>query len=81
MHPDILCLGSHNQSTGEEEETHLEDVNIKDFGLNDASNMGGRAYDSDDEQSGGQQKVQCRQVSEKGVTCLYRRDLIYFFQL
>ncbi len=55
-------------STGEEEEAHLEEVDLQQFGLNDAGKIGGDAYDSDDEQGGGQQKVQCRQVS--GVTHL-----------
>ncbi len=57
---------AHNQSTGEEEETHLEEVDLKQFGTNDAV----YAYDSDDEQNGGQQKVQCRQVSEMLHACI-----------
>ncbi len=62
---------AYNQLTGEEEEAHLEEVDIKHFGTNDAGKMVGDAYDSDDESGGGQQKVQCRQVSEMMLhTCI-----------
>ncbi len=71
------------QLTGEEEEAHLEEVNIEHFGTNDAGNVGGGAYDSDDESAGDQQKVQCRQVSEMMLhTCILAATATtnYFFQ-